>query len=177
MTSKYEDIQQIYNKIRDYRLLNGELPTQLELNTYIDHLIGTNSFYFSRSLCHRKPFSRKQKIPIQGYFNNLIVFVERNVTIAMSNDMLGKIPILRSIILEKNGSDKPLRLRGNYEGNEIEGALLYLTKLPMDGLYFDKPPGGYDIKKVDRPDEPRLLETYFVYSNVEEALVNDEWYS
>ena len=108
------------------------------------------------------------------------MFIDRGITIVMTNDMIDKIPILRSIIIDGNGSDKPLRLKGSYDQQIIGGPLLYITKLPLDSLLFDIPGKDYDVKRYNSanygiPDA--TLEKYFMYDNVEEALVNYKWYS
>ena len=180
MTSKYQDIQYLYNKIKNYKV-NELLPTQIQLDKYIEQLLGSQYMFMSESICYKKPFSISKKGLVMGYTHNVIIFVNKGITIVMTNDIIEKIPILRSIIIDGNGADKPLRLKGLYEQQEIDGPLLYLTKLPLDSLYFDKPNEGYDVKRYDttgygKPNNSPL-EKYFMFDNVEEALINYKWYS
>jgi hypothetical protein len=108
------------------------------------------------------------------------MFIDRGITIVFTNDMIERIPILRSIIIDGNGSDKPLRLKGSYDQQILDGPLLYITKLPLDSLLFDTPGKDYDVKRYNSanygiPDA--TLEKYFMFDNVEEALINYKWYS
>jgi len=175
MTSKCAEIQELYNKIENYRV-DSLLPTQQELNKYIKNLLGASAMYINQPLHYREPFRILKKGMVLGYFHNIIMFVDRGIGIVMNNDMVKKIPILRSIILECNGSDNPLRLKGYYEKEEIKGSLLYLTKLPLDSLYFDTPKGEYDVKRYDTSSAMEPLEKYFMFDNIEEALIHHRWY-
>ena len=180
MTSKYEDIQNLYDKIKDYRVDDDLLPSQLQLDKYIERLMGTQNMFITESICFKRPFCTAPKGIKMGYVHTIIIFIDRGISIIMTNDMIHKIPILRSIIIDGNGSDKPLRLKGSYDQQIIGGPLLYITKLPLDSLLFDIPGKDYDVKRYNSanygiPDA--TLEKYFMYDNVEEALVNYKWYS
>lgn len=181
MTSKHEDIQNLYDKIKDYRVDDDLLPSQLQLDKYIERLMGTQYMFVSESVCYKRPFHTSQKNVVMGYLHTIIIFIDRGISIMMTNDMIQRIPILRSIIIDGNGSDKPLRLKGSFDQQIIDGPLLYITKLPLDSLYFDTPGEDYDVKRYSStnnygiPDKP--LEKYYMFDNVEEALVNYKWYS
>ena len=180
MTSKYEEIQNLYDKIKDYRVGEDLLPTQLQLDKYIERLMGTQNMFMGDGVCYKRPFYTSPKGFVIGYVHTIIMFIDRGITIVMANDMIERIPILRSIIIDGNGSDKPLRLKGSYDQQIIDGPLLYITKLPLDSLLFDTPGKDYDVKRYNSanygiPDA--TLEKYFMYDNVEEALVNYKWYS
>ena len=142
--------------------------------------MGTQNMFITESICFKRPFCTAPKGIKMGYVHTIIIFIDRGISIIMTNDMIHKIPILRSIIIDGNGSDKPLRLKGSYDQQIIGGPLLYITKLPLDSLLFDIPGKDYDVKRYNSanygiPDA--TLEKYFMYDNVEEALVNYKWYS
>ena len=179
MTSKDEYIQNMYNKIKNYRV-NELLPTQPQMDKYIEHLMGTQHMFMTESLCYKKPFCNAKKGILLGYNQTIIIFIDKGISIVMTKDMIEKIPILRSIIIDGNGYDKALRLKGCYDEEDIDGPLLYITKLPLDSLIFDTPGEDYDVKRYNSnnygiPDKP--LEKYFMFDNVEEAIVNYKWYS
>ena len=180
MTSKYEDIQNLYDKIKDYRVDDDLLPSQVQLDKYIERLVGTQEMFMSESLSYKHPFCKAKKGIFFGYNQTIIIFINKGIGILMTEDMIGKIPILRSIIIDGNGSDKPLRLKGTYDQQIIDGPLLYISKLPLDSLYFDTPGKDYNVKRYNTnnygiPEKP--LEKYFMFDNVEEALINYKWYS
>ena len=180
MTSKYEKIQNLYDKIKDYRVDEDLLPSQHQLDKYIERLIGSQAMFMADGVCYKRPFYTCPKPFVFGYVHTIIIFIDRGITIVMTNDMIERIPILRSIIIDGNGSDKPLRLKGSYDQQIIDGPLLYITKLPLDSLLFDTPGKDYDVKRYNSanygiPDA--TLEKYFMFDNVEEALINYKWYS
>ena len=123
------------------------MPSQPQLDKYIERLIGTQYIYATESVSYKRPFHTSQKNIVMGYLHTIIIFIDRGISIVMTNDMIRKIPILRSIIIDGNGSDKPLRLKGSYEQQIIDGPLLYISRLPLDSLYFDTPGEEYDVKK------------------------------
>ena len=180
MASKHEDIQNLYDKIKDYRVDEDLLPSQPQLDKYIERLIGTQYIYATESVSYKRPFHTSQKNVVMGYLHTIIIFLDRGISIIMTNDMIQKIPILRSIIIDGNGSDKPLRLKGSYEQQIIDGPLLYISRLPLDSLYFDTPGEEYDVKRYSSTNNygiaDKPLEKYFMYDNVEEALINYKWY-
>jgi hypothetical protein len=183
MTSKYEDIQNLYDKIKYYRVDDDLLPSQLQLDKYIERLMGTQHMFITEGISYKRPFCTPPKAVVMGYIHTIIMFIDRGISIMMTNDMIQKIPILKSIIIDGNGSDKPLRLKGTYDQQIIDGPLLYITKLPLHSLYFDTPGEDYHVKRYnntnnfDRPPDDNTLEKYFMYDNVEEALINYKWYS
>ncbi len=180
MASKHEDIQNLYDKIKDYRVDEDLLPSQPQLDKYIERLMGTQYIYTTESVSYKRPFHTSQKNIVMGYLHTIIIFIDRGISIVMTNDMIRKIPILRSIIIDGNGSDKPLRLKGSYEQQIIDGPLLYISRLPLDSLYFDTPGEEYDVKRYSSTNNygiaDKPLEKYFMYDNVEEALINYKWY-
>ena len=180
MTSKYEEIQNLYDQIKDYRVDEDLLPTQHQLDKYIERLMGTQNMFLGDGICYKRPFYTSSKGFVIGYVHTIIMFIDRGITIVMTDDIIEKIPILRSIIIDGNGSDKPLRLKGSYDQQIIDGPLLYISKLPLDSLYFDTPGKDYNVKRYNTnnygiPEKP--LEKYFMFDNVEEALINYKWYS
>jgi hypothetical protein len=177
MTSKQEDIQNLYDKIKDYRVDDDRFPTQIELDKYIERLIGTQNMFISESICYKRPFCTPPKAVVMGYIHTIIMFIDRGISIMMTNDMIQKIPILRSIIIDGNGCDKPLRLKGSYDQQIIDGPLLYITKLPLNSLYFDTPKEDYNVKRYDASSSVEPLNKYCKFDNVEEALIHNRWYS
>tara|TARA_B100001093_G_scaffold416601_1_gene407321 strand:- start:3967 stop:4509 length:543 start_codon:yes stop_codon:yes gene_type:complete len=180
MTSKYEYIQNMYNKIKNYRVDEDLLPTQLQLDKYIERLMGSQAMFMGDDVCYKRPFYTSPKGFIIGYVHTIIMFIDGGITIVMTNNMIERIPILRSIIIDGNGSDKPLRLKSSYDQQIIDGPLFYITKLPLNSLLFDTPGKDYDVKRYNSanygiPDA--TLEKYFMFDNVEEALINYKWYA
>ena len=183
MTSKDKEIQYLYDKIKsfdpfiDWSTLNQRLITLLSIE---------NKFK-SDSLCWGSPLKKIQPNDLTfGTFNYQIVFFEYGIRISMTRDMIKKIGILNSIILEGNGSDKPLRLKYlDNDENELDGRkthdgpYLYLTKLPMNSLLFNEPPASYNVMSIRGSLEPTSLREmgYFKYKNLEETIVNERWYS
>ena len=180
MTSKYEKIQNLYDKIKDYRVDDDLLPSQLQLDKYIERLMGTQNMFRGDNVCYKRPFYTCPKPFVIGYVHTIIMFIDRGITIVMTDDIIEKIPILRSIIIDGNGSDKPLRLKGSYDQQIIDGPLLYISRLPLDSLCFDTPGEEYDVKRYSSTNNygiaDKPLEKYFMYDNVEEALINYKWY-
>tara|TARA_B100001142_G_scaffold206564_1_gene204775 strand:+ start:126 stop:734 length:609 start_codon:yes stop_codon:yes gene_type:complete len=145
---------------------------------YIKKRLSINDIYLSRSLHYKDPF--KKLLPREydsyswGGHGTLysIAFIECNIIINMSIDMIKKIPILNAILLENKGSDKPFTIKFNdYKSNLIlDGPILYITKLPLGSLIFKIPP-------TNRIAENHMgsngnFTTYFRYKNLEEAIIN-----
>ena len=126
MTSKYEEIQNLYDKIKDYRVDEDLLPSQHQLDKYIERLMGTQNMFITESICFKRPFCTAPKGIKMGYVHTIIIFIDRGISIIMTNDMIHKIPILRSIIIDGNGSDKPLRLKGSYGLQIIDLSLIHI---------------------------------------------------
>ena len=159
----------------------SEVPLIDTLDVYISNLIGIHSCFRSCSYKFKNPFKTMMPSDPWGYYDYHIVFVKRGILISMSEDMIKKIPILKSILLDNNGYDKGMRL--NYicpcSGEDIEGPMLYITKLPLGSLIFDKPSSDYDVRRPDpiqAREDVEPLSLYFIYDNVEEAIVNFQWY-
>ena len=99
----------------------------------------------------------------------------------MTRDMIKKIPILKSILLNENGNDKPLRL--NYIdmklNKEFKGPIMFITKLEPHSLVFSKPPNDYQMN-IDRKNNNREInfkEKWFKYDNLAECLMHRNWYA
>lgn len=216
MTSNEKEIQTLYNKINNfiYNTFNeyevedeGKVQEQpkkpkfLDLHIYLQKILGIEKIWQSNSINYKKPFIevRVNKNDRTYYSNNIknltwgentyfIVFIEYGILISMTINMIRKLPILRSILLDENGNDKPLRLKYSYQlhRNEddlfqmnMEGPKLYITKLPLHSLLFDKPKDDWYIRECKNFHEENaapVLEKYFKYDNIEEALVNIDWY-
>ena len=57
--------------------------------------------------------------------------------------------------------------------------MLYITKLPLGSLIFDKPPENWNVRQTRdcaATANSLRLKSYFKYNTVEEALINIEWY-
>lgn len=208
MTSKYTEIQDIYNKIKcfystikddDEKEIDLDLPLHYDLTYYMQTILGVEKTWFSNSINYNKPFEKNYlmfgdeggksstcEIRDLMWGSNLyfIAFIDYGILISMSRNMIKKIPILKSILLNENGGDKPMQLyyyhdRYNALKKKNEkGPNLYITKLPLDSLIFDIPPDDWNVTRVtdySTAENPRLTR-YFKYNNVEEALVNMEWY-
>ena len=136
--------------------------------------INKDKIYYSNNI--------KDLICENTYF---IVFMNMNINID-DNKYDKKIPILRSILLDENGNDKPLILKytSPFENNVLsfqmnEEGPVYITKLPLHSLLFDKPNDDWYIrecKNFHEENKAPILEKYFKYDNIEEAIVNIDWY-
>ena len=207
MTSKYTEIQDIYNKIKcfystikddDEKEIDLDLSLHYHLTHYMQTLLGVEKTWFSNSINYNKPFEKNYIMfederyrrscqicdLIWGNNTYFIVFIDYGILISMTINMIKKIPILRSILLNENGSDKPMQLYYyNDKSNALikkneKGPILYITKLPLDSLVFDEPSEDWNVRRLadySAAENPRLA-SYFKYNNVEEALVNMEWY-
>ena len=216
MTSNDKEIKTLYNKISNfiYNTFNdgddeteGKVQEQpnkpkfWDLHVYLQKILGIEKIWQSNSINYKKPFIqvRVNNNDRTYYSNNIkdltwgentyfIVFIEYGLLISMTINMIRKIPILRSILLDENGNDKPLRLKYSsklYRNEDelfqmnMEGPKLYITRLPLHSLLFDKPNEDWYIrecKNFHEEDKAPILETYFKYNNIEEAIVNIEWY-
>ena len=217
MTSNDKEIQTLYNKINNfiYNTFNddeyeaeGKVQEELKkpilwdpLVLYLQKILGIEKIWKSNSINYKKPFiESRSSIGDKIYYSNnikdltwgentyFIVFIEYGILISMTINMIKKIPILRSILLDENGNDKPLTLKYTsqyFENNVLsfqmneEGPKLYITKLPLHSLLFDKPNDDWYIrecKNFHEEDKAPILEKYFKYDNIEEAIVNIDWY-
>ena len=77
MTSKYEEIQNLYDKIKDYRVDEDLLPSQLQLDKYIERLMGTQNMFIAESICFKRPFCTAPKGIKMGYTHTIIIFIDR----------------------------------------------------------------------------------------------------
>ena len=206
MTSHYTDIQDIYDKIKGFNStvdveqeeVDLDLPLYYDLARYMQKLLGVEKTWFSNSINYKKPFEKNYIYVddgVQKRTNSIydilwgskayfIVFIDYGILISMTRDMIKKIQILRSILLNENGIDKPLRLKYYDNINRAlkkqveEGPILYITKLPLSSLIFDTPSENWNVRHVEHYSaaENNRLKTYFKYNNVEEALINIDWY-
>jgi len=212
MTSNDKEIQTLYNKITNFidNTFNndedeGKVQEQKDkvckryLYVYLQNLLGIDKIWKSNSINYKKPFvevvikkhdrtytSNNIKDLTWGENTYFIMFIEYGILISMTINMIRKISILRSILLDKNGNDKSLRLkysiqlyRDDIQEIDMEGPNLYITRLPLHSLLFDKPKDDWYIRECKNFHEENaapVLEKYFKYDNIEEALVNIDWY-
>jgi len=198
MTSKDEKIQQMYDeiKIAQNMLLKEEEAKKniFQINNnindasnnnlsiilyYIKRRLSINDIYMTRSLHYKDPF--KKLLP-RDYSNYSwgghgtlysIAFIECNIIINMSVDMIKKIPILNTILLENKGLDNPMTIKfKDYKLDMIlDGPILYITTLPLGSLLFKIPPTEW-VTENHMSNISSHFETYFKYNNVEEAIMN-----
>ena len=117
MSSKYEQIQRMYDEIENVQKIllkeeqNEEAASSKHDNLstilyYIKKRLSINDIYMSRSLHYKTPFKKIEPIQYDRYswggHGTLysIAFIECNIIINMSIDMIKKIPILNTILLE-----------------------------------------------------------------------------
>ena len=206
MTSNDPEIQKIYDQIKYYKSpqwgkcvcdkkckhclesykelddkFNNIPPTYKELEDLITKLIGINYNFKSRSMKWDTPFNKSHDKLLWADTLYHIVFIDYGIRIEMNRDILSKIAILDRILLQEDtGSDKPLRL--NYlsinHSKVFEGPYLYITKLPLHSLIFNKPPADYNINIERAAEAGDMKETgYFKHNNLAECLIHDIWYS
>ena len=205
MTSKDPDIQYIYDQIKEFEtrqldkcncikkcdycnenielsLKKSKLPTAQELEFLIRRLTGVEHGFESRPMKWDDPFVVSTKTKPLNYSDWIyhIIFIDYGLIIFMTIDMIKKIPILKSILLENNGYDKPLRL--NYKdvklNREFKGPRLYITKLEPYSLVFGEPPNDYqmNIDRRSNEEEINFHEKWFKHNNIAECLMYKNWY-
>ena len=183
MTSKYEEIQNIYNIIKEYKTVYEDedndvnknlLSTKEELISLIDKLIGINTDFIEKPFKWEEPF-KISKGPLWSDNTYHIVFFEYGIRICMTVSMLKKISILDRILIKNNGSDKPIRL--NYyskKHNKIfKGPNLFITNLDPHSLLYNKPPDDYNIETRSGNN---IHENYFKQKSLAESLYYTIWY-
>lgn len=164
------------------------LPYWAELNDYMKRILGINVDWFSNSLKWDRPFERNLNSPKDKERMNSsisenhyhIVFIDYGIRIIMNKNIISKIGILNSILLENNGCDKPILLEYlDMAHNEVfKGPYLYITKLPMNSLLFNKPPEDYKIELLRADIDSNMQEKgYYKFENIEESLINEQWYT
>ncbi len=204
MTSKDPEIQDIYDQIKEYKTtqpykctclkkcdhcnddsktMKSNLPTAYELETLVKRLTGVTYGFESRPMKWDEPFVAGNNTKQINYSDSIyhIIFIDYGFVIFMTRDMIKKIPILKSILLDKNGNDKPLRL--NYMdvklNKEFKGPNMYITKLEPYSLVFSKPPDDYQMN-IDRRSNNEVInfrEKWFKHDNVGECLMYRNWYA
>tara|TARA_B110000008_G_scaffold276968_1_gene317305 strand:+ start:453 stop:1067 length:615 start_codon:yes stop_codon:yes gene_type:complete len=204
MTSKDPEIQHIYDQIKDYKTthpykcicvkkcdhcddhtkaMKSNLPTAYELEMLVKRLTGVQYGFNSRPMKWDEPFipaNSKQQINYSDWIYH-ILFIDYGFMIFMTRDMIKKIPILKSILLENNGSDKPIRL--NYIDEKLnkvfKGPHMYVTKLEPHSLVFGNPPDDYkmNIDRRSNNEQINFKEKWFKHDNLGECLMHRNWYA
>tara|TARA_B100001173_G_scaffold241930_1_gene211844 strand:- start:67 stop:681 length:615 start_codon:yes stop_codon:yes gene_type:complete len=204
MTSKDPEIQDIYDQIKEYKTtkpykcgcvkkcevcldhtksMKSNLPTAYELETLVKRLTGITYGFESRPMKWDDPFVAGNNSKQINYSDSIyhIIFIDYGFVIFMTRDMIKKIPILKSILLDENGNDKPLRL--NYMdvklNKEFKGPTMYITKLEPHSLVFGKPPDDYQMN-IDRRNNNQVVnfkEKWFKHDNLAECLLYRNWYA
>ena len=205
MTSKDPEIQDIYDQIKEYKTtqpykctcslqrcdhcndrsktIKSNLPTAYELEMLIKRLTGVTYGFESRPMKWDEPFVPGNNTKQINYSDSIyhIIFIDYGFVIFMTRDMIKKIPILKSILLDENGNDKPLRL--NYMdvklNKEFKGPIMYITKLEPHSLVFGNPPDDYQMN-IDRRNGNQVInfkEKWFKHDNLAECLLYRNWYA
>ena len=204
MVSKDPEIQEIYNKIKNYnttehfiececsgvfcdnceqlletKRIKNNIPFTKEINTIIKNLLSIKVDLYSNPFSFNDPIKKIESTDnhkIWGDQDYHIVFINEGIRISMTKSFIEKIAILNNILLLDKGMDKPMRLDHLCydDGNTYKGPYFYITKLPLDSLLFEKPPEGFNINRSGNTDDP--LTTYFKYNNLAEAIYNCLWY-
>ncbi len=207
MTSKDEEIQELYNiinsfsihkldqseckckiedgscdncmeKIADAREKYG-LVTRSEFDFLLKERIGIKIDLNTQPFRHRDIIRHVSKLDsIYGKYDYQILFIEHGIRLTMTKDFVKKISILKSILLEENGYDKAFQSRYlSSDLNPSNGPKIYITKLPIDSLIFDKPPSDLNVRFTNIAERPTIQETgWFAYNNIAEALWNYLYY-
>jgi len=204
MTSKDPEIQDIYDQIKEYKttqpykctcglkrcehcndlskMIKTNLPTAYELEMLIKRLTGVTYGFESRPMKWDEPFVPSNNTKQINYSDSIyhIIFIDYGFVIFMTRDMIKKIPILKSILLDENGNDKPLRL--NYMdvklNKEFKGPNMYITKLEPHSLVFGNPPDDYQMN-IDRRNGNQVInfkEKWFKHDNLAECLLYRNWF-
>jgi len=204
MTSKDPEIQHIYDQIKEFKTtqpykcicvkkcdycldhttaMESNLPTAYELEMLVKRLTGIEYGFNSRPMKWDEPFIPTTASKQLNYSDWVyhILFIDYSFMIFMTRDMIKKIPILKSILLEENGCDKPIRLNYIDEklNKEFKGPQMYITKLEPHSLVFSKPPDDYqmDINRTDSGVAINFKEKWFKYDNLGECLMHRNWYA
>jgi hypothetical protein len=204
MTSKDPEIQHIYDIIKEFKTtqpykcicvkkcdycldhtkaMESNLPTAYELEKLVKRLTGVEYGFNSRPMKWDEPFIPTTASKQLNYSDWVyhILFIDYSFMIFMTRDMIKKIPILKSILLEENGCDKPIRLNYIDEklNKEFKGPQMYITKLEPHSLVFGKPPDDYqmDINRTDSGVAINFKEKWFKYDNLGECLMHRNWFA
>lgn len=183
MTSKYEEIQNIYNIIKEYKSVHEKnnnnvnknlLPEKEELISLIDNLSGINSDFVEKPFKWDEPF-KISKNPLWSDNTYHIIFFEYGIRVSMTLSMLKKISILDRILIKSNGSDKPIRL--NYyskKHNKIfKGPTLFITNLDPHSLLYNKPLADY---RIESRSGDIIHESFFKQKSLADSLYYTIWY-
>lgn len=206
MTSKDTEIQEIYDEIKKFKSPHWNLcecekscsscveiiksnmennkykdiPSADELDGLLRRLTSFEYYFISRPFKWEEPFIPVKKIRYSDAHYH-IIFIEYGIHIVMTIDMIKKISILNSILLQKNGSDKPLRLTFyDLSLNKVfKGPYLYITRMEPHSLMFNKPPESY-VMNIDRKhggEDINFKEKWFKFDNLAECLLYRNWYT
>jgi len=211
MTSNNQQIQYLYDKIKEYQGKNISMDnlTDKEIkntfyflenqSNFIQNILGIEYVFKTNANNYKDPLKCIDKNIIinmsWGEPSYFIAFIDDNILISMCETFIKRIPILKNVLLEEKGNDKPLRLyyKTIFSKDDTllsNGPKLYISKLPLASLIFDKPPQeedadgrtSWDIYMNRLETDWKgfggdILEKYYMYSNLAEAIVNKQWYS
>ena len=154
-----------------------------EMDEVIKIILGihANQTYICNYLKFDGPFSRVSDTSKLVWSNQdyHIIFIDCGIRLILNEKMISRIAILDSILNQENGYDKPITL--NYLHNDMyvmEGPKLYITKLPLASLLFNVPMDDDKIKLFQGLNNSNgtLMQKYYKYDNVEEAIFNQIYY-
>jgi hypothetical protein len=204
MASKDPEIQSIYDELENHNIIpindcecsnefciNCEkfletkrneqgVPFTKEMEAIVCKLLSIKKNFQTNPLKFDEPVSKfRGTNPEEHFWGDLdyqIIFINEGVRISMTKSFIEKIAILNSILLQGNGADKPIRLKHlcPYSGKIYKGPRLYITKLPLESLLFEKIPEDFDVFIYH--GQQGQLTTYFKYKNLAEAIYNSLWY-
>ena len=205
MTSKDPEIQHIYDQIKDYKtthpykcacvakcnqcldhtkLIESKLPTACEIEELVKRLTGVSYGFESRPMKWDEPFVPGNKSKKNIYYSDSIyhiIFIDYGFVVFMTRDMIKKIPILKSILLDNNGCDKSLRLKymDVKLNKEFKGPTMYITRLEPYSLVFSNPPDDYkmNIDRRSNNEQINFKEKWFKHDNLGECLMHRNWYA
>jgi hypothetical protein len=207
MTSKDEEIQELYNIINSFSILDQTLCkcvtsggscdicyiqiadarethglcTRTEFDFLLKEHIGIKVDLLTDPFKYNDPIKYASDINnIYGKHDYQLIFIEHGIRLTMTVDFVKKISILNSILLEENGADKAFQTRYLSSNlKPINGPKIYITKLPLESLIFNKPPSEdhYDVT-YHRTSESRSIQDsgWFKYKNIAEILWNLRYY-
>jgi|UniRef100_A0A6C0ITV9 hypothetical protein len=215
MTSQDTQIQYLYDNINTFQENDVDIEklTEAEIkNTFhylenqanfIQNILGIEYVFKTNANNYKDPLKCVKLDQIinltWGEPTYFIAFIDDNILISMCETFIKRIPILKNILLEEKGSDKPLRLHYKAifsKDNTLssKGPKLYISKLPLASLIFSMPfrkqvlpiteeakaIPEWDVRSIRgnvNPGDDSLLNEYYMYSNLAEAIINKQWYS
>lgn len=174
INEKYEIIIKLIDEYKKNNLdKKKKLITKNNLNKSLEEILGIQhnfeGFLYRKDIIKRiyenpkKNFEKSEKM----YKSNLyhIVFIKEGIRLVVSENFIKNITILRTILLDGNGSDKAIKIPiyNNAMKNFKNEIFLYICDLEIEMIIFDK------LYKNNDSSSKQC-------SNLKDALIRCCWY-